>query len=164
MALLGSGCAHFESAGMQSTTCANVGDTKHVETLDLDERFHMLESRLESVIDGEGELSLDQIDVVAKESSPSNKDLLTEIVPREKGKGHGCLAQYGQVPDATNAAHREIFQRLFLLLLGKTDTLRKRTDIFRTRVMDHQLFLLQQRYAALTDYTHLPDARAVPSG
>ena len=113
-------------------------------------------------------LSMDQVDIVAKQGCPSSEDLQKEIVPRERSKGHGCLAQYAQAPDGTNAAHDENFRRLFLALFGKTDRFqfkkerKKRSEIFKTLVMDHQLFLLKQRYQLLTDYciTHGPSRRA----
>ena len=66
------------------------------------------------------------------------------------GSVHGVLAQYGQMPDATNVAYKENFHKAFRWLFFKTKVF-KRNREFRQLAMDFQIVLLKRRYVALAN-------------
>jgi len=93
-------------------------------------------------------VSLDEFTEIQNQAKPAGVEKNIEIVPREKGKGHGALAQLAQTPDSTNAGHIEQFRRVFKQLFSKTKLFCSKTPHHMELVADFQLLLLKQRFLA----------------
>ena len=89
-------------------------------------------------------LALDERKAFKMEPDLDSEQLSQPIIPAKKQRGPGCLAKFGSVADATNAAEIRIFRRVFLFVFKGIADFSKKTDHFQQLVADFQLYVLKR--------------------